>query len=143
MIGQTIRTWLAWLWAALFRRPVPVGGGERQAFGKFAEGLAADHLKKLGYRILERNVRFRHGELDIVALDGEELVVCEVKGRRSDSCGSPAEAIDAIKQHKLSRLAECYRQSRPKWRQHPCRFDAVLVSRRGEGWQVEVIRDAF
>lgn len=117
---------------------------DNKAMGRFAEELAAGHLGRSGYRILERNVRFTPGgELDIVAVQGGDLVFCEVKARRSLTCGSAAEAIDLRKQRRLGLLAELYLDSRPEWRNHPCRFDAVLVTWQGKSWRVEVIRDAF
>ncbi|NGZ25846.1 MAG: YraN family protein [Magnetococcales bacterium] len=122
---------------------VGTGKDDRKAFGQFAEGLAADYLVKRGYTILGRNVRLRMGELDIVALHQGELVFCEVKARRSDLFGSPADAIDYRKQHKLSMLAECYQQIHPQWRNHACRFDAILITRQGSSWQVEVVQNAF
>jgi putative endonuclease len=51
----------------------------RAALGRHGEDLAAEHLRKAGYRILERNVRTRHGEIDIIAEDGECLVFVEVE----------------------------------------------------------------
>lgn len=116
---------------------------DHKTFGRFAEDLAAGHLSRTGYRILERNVRFRRGELDIVALQGDDLVFCEVKARRNLACGSAAEAIDLSKQRRLFFLAELYLQTHPKFFNHPCRFDAVLVYPQGACWRVEVITNAF
>ncbi|MBF0135061.1 MAG: YraN family protein [Magnetococcus sp. DMHC-1] len=116
---------------------------DRKAFGRFAEDLAAGHLSRTGYRILERNVRFRRGELDIVALQGDTLVFCEVKARRTDTYGSPAEAIDFRKQRRLTLLATLYLQAHPEYSNHFCRFDAVLITRQGPGWKVEVLQNAF
>jgi putative endonuclease len=62
--------------------------------GRFGEAWAAAHLSRLGYEILDRNVRYRCGELDIVARDGHDLVFVEVKCRRSARFGSPEAAID-------------------------------------------------
>ncbi len=49
--------------------------------GRLGEAFAADYLAGLGWKILERNVSFRGGELDIIAMDGGELVVAEVRTR--------------------------------------------------------------
>lgn len=110
------------------------GGGER---------AAARRLTALGYRIVERNVRAPWGEIDLVALDGETLVFCEVKTRRGDAAGSPDEAIDPRKQARIARLAEGYLLARPALAECECRFDAALVTKRWSGWKVEVVKDAF
>ncbi|MBF0440261.1 MAG: YraN family protein, partial [Magnetococcales bacterium] len=60
--------------------------------------MAVACLQKKGYQILDRNVRFRGGELDVVAKQGEILVFCEVKARRGQGTGGPGEAIDPRKQ---------------------------------------------
>lgn len=75
------------------------------ALGKFGEDLAVTHLEELGCEILERNWRCRAGELDIVARDGDVLIVCEVKTRRSHRYGSPIEAITPRKLNTLRTLA--------------------------------------
>jgi putative endonuclease len=58
-----------------------------------------------GFQVLDRNWRCELGEIDIVARDGDCLVVCEVKTRRSTACGHPAEAVTADKASRLRRLA--------------------------------------
>jgi putative endonuclease len=68
------------------------------------EEVAARHLESDGFVVLERNWRCDDGELDIVARDGETLVVCEVKTRSSNRYGSPFEAITERKLHRLERL---------------------------------------
>lgn len=75
-----------------------------QLVGEYGEGVAAEHLESQGIRVLERNWRCRWGEIDIVALDGDCLVVCEVKTRRSAVCGDPVEAITRAKLGRLRRL---------------------------------------
>ncbi len=55
----------------------------RHRLGRLGEDLAAAHLERLGYTVLARNHRTRHGELDIVATDGGTLVFVEVKTRRA------------------------------------------------------------
>jgi len=80
----------------------------RAEVGMRGEQAAAVYLERVGMRVVERNWRTNHGELDIVALDGEELVLCEVKTRSTDSKGSPEEAVSPAKQRRLVRLAEAY-----------------------------------
>ncbi|MBF0176883.1 MAG: YraN family protein [Magnetococcales bacterium] len=116
---------------------------DRKKFGRFAEDLAAGHLSRTGYHLLGRNVRFRQGELDIVALHEGVLVFCEVKARRSDAYGLPVEAVHIHKQRRMMQLGSLYLLANPEYAQHACRFDVVSVSARGLGWQVEVIQNAF
>ncbi|MDE3070205.1 MAG: YraN family protein [Acidobacteriota bacterium] len=60
----------------------PAGTDRRRALGELGEELAASHLRSLGYRVLAHNHRTRHGEIDLVAYDGDTLVFAEVKARR-------------------------------------------------------------
>jgi putative endonuclease len=77
----------------------------RGALGRYGEDVAAALLQSMGMTILCRNWRCVAGELDIVARDGDALVVCEVKTRRSMSHGSPAEAVGPRKMQRLRALA--------------------------------------
>lgn len=78
---------------------------QRQSIGAFGERVAAEHLRGAGMVILDRNFRCKHGEIDIVARDGDTLVICEVKTRRSLEYGSPFEAVTPPKAARLRRLA--------------------------------------
>jgi len=78
----------------------------RQLLGRTGEDLAADHLVRQGFRILERNYRTRFGELDIVAFDGRTLVFCEVKSRTLNrSAISPFESVHPAKRAQVRRMA--------------------------------------
>ena len=77
----------------------------RTALGNWGEDLAARHLEGLGLTILDRKWRCRDGEIDVVALDGESLVVCEVKTRSTEAYGSPLAAVTPMKVRRLRRLA--------------------------------------
>jgi len=78
------------------------------AVGAYGERLAARYLTDAGLEVIDRNWRCRQGEIDIVALDGGCLVVCEVKTRRTLDFGSPVEAVTARKAARLRRLAACW-----------------------------------
>ena len=67
------------------------------ALGRFGEQLAAQHLIAAGMEVLDRNWRCSIGEIDIVARDGDTLVICEVKTRRSLTFGHPVAAVTPIK----------------------------------------------
>ena len=73
--------------------------------GRLGEDLAAAHLVGQGLVVLDRNWRCEIGELDIVARDGDDLVVCEVKTRSTRLFGDPLEAVTAVKAARLRRLA--------------------------------------
>lgn len=76
-----------------------------RALGDYGERLACRYLRDRGLRVLERNWRCVRGEIDIVAQDGDCLVVCEVKTRRSGHYGAPFEAVTRRKLCRLRRLA--------------------------------------
>lgn len=78
---------------------------DRAAVGRYGEELAARTLEDAGWVIVDRNWRGTRGELDLVALDGRELVVVEVKTRTGLGFGHPAEAVTAPKLARLRRLA--------------------------------------
>jgi len=94
--------------------------------GRRGEDAAAAYLQNAGYTIVERNWRCKGGEIDIVAIDGETLVLAEVKTRRSSSKGSPEDAVSPTKQKRISRCAAAYMQSAGI---EPCcvRFDVIAI----------------
>lgn len=99
----------------------------RTEIGKEGEELAAGYLREKGYRILDRNVRLKYGELDIVAEKGGELVFVEVKTRRSSFFGAPEESVTRKKQGKLISLAFGYLKGR-QLEGKPFHFDVVTVT---------------
>lgn len=82
---------------------VPVRAS-RDELGRWGEQLAADHLRALGWEILDRNWRCRLGELDIVGRDGAAVVAVEVKTRRGLAAGHPLEAVTPAKLRRLRGL---------------------------------------
>ncbi|MEV6261751.1 YraN family protein [Streptomyces sp. NPDC051784] len=80
----------------------------RGALGRYGEDLAARLLADAGMTVLERNWRCRAGEIDIVARDGDAVVVCEVKTRRGGSFEHPMAAVTPAKADRLRRLAEVW-----------------------------------
>jgi len=122
----------------------------RQRTGRIAEQLVARRLTAEGWELLERNARSRHGELDLVALDGGTLVFVEVKaGRRGAAFGPerPVLAVDWRKQRRVRRLATAWiaerRGNLPPYRE--IRFDAIGVTldRDDRAVEVEHLRGAF
>lgn len=112
------------------------------ATGKAGEKIAADFLKKNGYRIVEVNYRCPAGEIDIVARDKNELVFVEVKARKSSALGYPEQAVGPRKQRKMSQLALWYLQEK-RLTDVRARFDVVAVLFAPAGNDVRLIRNAF
>jgi len=115
---------------------------ERQATGKTGEDRAAEELERRGYAIIARRYRTRHGEIDIVARDGETTVIVEVKARRTAECGTAAEAVTTHKQRQVVSMARDY-LARHGLSERPCRFDVVAVDGDGPSAVVTVYRSAF
>ncbi len=76
----------------------------KDVLGRRGEHVAAEYLETQGMQVVDRNWRCAEGEIDIVALDGDILVVTEVKTRRNLNFGHPFEAVDAAKLIRLHRL---------------------------------------
>ncbi|CAM3208266.1 YraN family protein [Prescottella defluvii] len=100
--------------------------GRNLALGAMGEDLAARVLTDAGLQILDRNWRCRHGELDLVAVDGDTVVFVEVKTRSGLGFGSPAEAVTYSKQRRIRMLAQRWLSASERhWPN--VRFDVVSV----------------
>jgi putative endonuclease len=100
---------------------------DRASIGLAAENLAARFLEERGLTILLRNYRRRFGELDIVALDGEILVIAEVRCRASLRFGGAAASVDGWKQRKIVRTATLLLQERRDLARLRARFDVITI----------------
>jgi putative endonuclease len=101
---------------------------DKDVLGRGGEDRAAAYLRSRGYTVLDRNWRIREGEIDLVAAAGGELVVVEVKTRRSEGFGHPFEAIDRRKQSRLWRLAIAWIAAHPDEAQgRRLRLDAIAI----------------
>ena len=109
--------------------------------GKTGEDLAVNYLENKGYRILDRNWRSGHNEIDIVAMDGEILVAVEVKTRKSATYGEPETAVTVGKQQMLIRAVDAY--IRYKNLDVDVRFDIISIILNEEEQQIEHIEDAW
>mgnify|MGYP000062616603 CR=1 FL=1 len=110
--------------------------------GRWGERLAAEYLERNGFRILWRDWRDGHRDLDIVAVDADQLVVVEVKTRRAGSFLAPELAVDARKRRNLAIAAAKFVSAYGI--EFPLRFDIVTVTG-GDGGECEInhIEDAF
>ena len=106
--------------------------------GARAEDLCAALLRAAGLRLIERNWRCRHGEIDLIAEERGTVVFAEVRMRSRSAFGGAGESVTAAKRARLLAAARLYLARRPE---ASCRFDVFLVD--GVAAHVQWIRDAF
>jgi putative endonuclease len=121
----------------------PFADATRKARGDAAEAAACAHLQRAGLQLLVRNARYRVGELDLVMLDGAQLVFVEVRYRQSAMHGSGADSVDARKRQRLVRAARAFLAAHPAHAQRACRFDVVEASGPPLAPTLHWHRDAF
>ncbi len=114
---------------------------EALEFGRMGEQMTAKYLTDKGYIILEHNYRRGHLEIDLIALDGDELVIVEVKSRAYDNILQPEEAVDHKKRLALIRLANEYVKSHN--RKENVRFDIVTIVSKEGGAEIKHLKDAY
>ncbi|HAM25296.1 MAG TPA: YraN family protein [Microbacteriaceae bacterium] len=115
----------------------------KDILGSLGEELAAAALVESGYRVIDRNWRCAQGEIDIVAVDGDETVFVEVKTRSSIAFGHPLEAITSQKLARLRRLAAAWCEAHPGSHSR-IRIDAIAVVAPPRGAaQIEHLRRVF
>ncbi|WP_294371551.1 YraN family protein [uncultured Clostridium sp.] len=112
--------------------------------GNFSEKLAAEFLIQKGYSILELNFRNRLGEIDIICLKENILVIVEVKGRYNLNYGYPQESVNYKKQNSIIKTAYCY-ISYKKFFNINIRFDVIeiLLNTNNSLYKINHIKDAF
>ena len=114
---------------------------ESLEFGKLGEQMAARYLTDQGYIILEHNYRRGHLEIDLIALDKDELVIVEVKCRAYDTILQPEDAVDHKKRLALIRLANEYVKTHG--RKENVRFDIVTVVSKADGAEIKHLKNAY
>jgi len=107
--------------------------------GEQAESLAADFLRSHGLTVTKKNYRCRHGEIDLIARDGDTVVFVEVRSRADTSYGGAAASITLAKRERLLKTARHYLAGIHPL--PPCRFDAVLLT--GNAPHIDWIRNAI
>ncbi|MGB8657464.1 MAG: YraN family protein [Candidatus Zixiibacteriota bacterium] len=114
----------------------------KQELGRQGEDKAAEFLTGKGFLVLERNYRYGHKEIDLVARDGNTIVFVEVKAGRSKSFGAPEERVNHRKQKNLIQAAQHYIQEQEI---SGCdfRFDVLALSYGKEEEVIDHIRNAF
>jgi putative endonuclease len=115
---------------------------KRKNLGLLGENLALKHLKSKGYKILQRNFHSIFGEIDIIGIEGGDLVFIEVKTRWSQSFGSPEEAIIPWKIKRIIRAGEYFQLLHPQLPQS-LRLDAVVIELddQGEPKRIEILKN--
>lgn len=114
---------------------------EKQKMGEWGEDAAVRYLRGKGFVIVEMNWKFLHLEIDIVAMDQEELVIVEVKTRGTDAFGEPEMFVDKKKQAKLIRAANLYLEQKKLTCE--VRFDVVGIIKRNNESVLKHIPGAF
>jgi putative endonuclease len=114
---------------------------DHNELGKIGEDLAEKHLRRIGYHILHRNGHFGHDELDIIARDGDWLVVVEVKTRTTDHFGEPEMEVKPAKQRAIVRTADAYIQFIDF--KGETRFDVIGILLGGGKVVLNHVKDAF
>jgi putative endonuclease len=94
--------------------------------GSKGEEMASVYLQQIGFEIIERNWRFRHWEVDIIAAKNDRLHFFEIKTRTSDRYGKPEESITYKKMKNLKNAAEEYQYQNPHWKY--VQFDVLAIS---------------
>jgi len=106
------------------------------------ETVAREYLEKVGFRILRANYRSGGAEVDIIAEEGEVLVFCEVKYRRTEQYGPPELALTSHKKAQVRRAALAY-LAEEQIENHACRFDVVALQQKGSRVDLRHWRNAF
>ena len=119
-----------------------MSGEDSRLRGRWGEALAAEFLRRKGYRIIASGWRCRFGEIDLIARDGDYLCFVEVKLRGSGAIGLPREFVDSRKQSRLRAAAACYLSARAL--DVPARFDVAEVYEEADGaLRITYLEDAF
>ncbi len=110
--------------------------------GFLGENIATNHLLKLGFAILERNWRYKHLEIDIVASKQGLLHIVEVKTRSSVDFGFPEQMINAPKMQFLKNAAAHYQYMHPQWKW--LQFDVIAIYKTpNDTWALDYFEDVY
>ena len=111
--------------------------------GAAFEQRAGAELERAGLKPLARNYTTRHGELDLVMLDGDIIVFVEVRYRVRAGHGDALASITRSKQDKLIRTAQLWLAAHPQHAQRACRFDVVSYDGSAADARMQWLRGAF
>lgn len=111
--------------------------------GENAEQAACDFLLAKQFKLIERNVRYPFGEIDLLMQDGKELVFVEVRFRRNQSFGGGAGSVTLSKQKKTANAAQAWLCSHKQWANASCRFDVIAMDWHQDAFRIDWIKAAF
>jgi len=111
--------------------------------GRQAETLATRYLQRNGLQLLTRNYRCKVGELDLVMMDAQVLVIVEIRYRRNSDFADPLETVTVEKQRRIVRATRHLLQGRPELRRYPLRFDVLALSGPIEQAKLDWVKCAF
>jgi putative endonuclease len=111
--------------------------------GENAEQAACDFLLAKKLLLIERNIRYPFGEIDLLMQDGKELVFVEVRYRRNQQFGGGVESVTPAKQKKMANAAQAWLSGHRQWANAGCRFDVVAVDRYENAFRFDWIKAAF
>jgi len=121
----------------------PKSPTKKKSTGDAAERIAKLYLSKQGLKPIDQNVHFRFGEIDLIAMDGPQLVFVEVRYRKSSSHGGSLASVDARKQQKIIKAAQLYLQQTYGNQPPSCRFDVIGISGHENTPEIQWIKNAF
>ncbi len=111
--------------------------------GRLAERRALEFLENKNLRLLGRNYRSAHGEIDLIMQDKETIVFIEVRSRKNTTFLDPLESIDQRKIHKIIKTSERYIQNRHIKAQAQFRFDVITLTGEDNDMEIDWIKGAF
>lgn len=114
---------------------------KKEELGSWGEDEALNFLQRKGFQLIDRNIRFKKWEIDLVLTDGEELVIVEVKARCTALIGEPWRAVTRSKQRQIIKVADRYVQDNQIDRN--VRFDIISIVHNQFQTSIEHIADAF
>jgi putative endonuclease len=116
----------------------------RQQQGMAGEALAARYLEERQLVVLVKNFRCKAGEIDLICVAADTLIIVEVRQRSGAAFGGALASVGAAKQRRILRATQYYLLRHAQWRHHRIRFDVVALHGAASGTQrIEWIRDAF
>ncbi len=116
---------------------------DTRSLGAAAEETAGRYLEAQGLRIIQRNFCCKCGEIDLICVDDDVLVIVEVRSRRRLDFGGAAASVTRAKQRRILCAARYFLRCNPSWQAYRIRCDVVAFQGAGSNRQPEWLRDAF
>lgn len=114
----------------------------KNSLGRQGEQFVVQYIEQLGWKVISKNYHSRFGEIDIIAMDGREIVFIEVKARSNREYGEPQESVDRRKLNKMIKTAQLYLLSKQQ-ENESYRFDLFTLKKSQNGLQIEHFKNIF